>query len=218
MHVSAEERDTAAYQIFNRHFFVKVQNQFLYSEDYLKHKGIISHNPEQARQEMLSKRLTCLTIDEMVCLRNIGAGIEFTEVKDCGIVYDLIVEHLRNWAEIANGIIYDYLPPAEDLYILDEMAAELHPYVVRTKMREINQGGSTRPMGKAFFGRGRPTELLTTDKASRYKNIAPAIINRASAYYGAKEFDSQERNREFESGETIQHISHMDRDYTYTHW
>ena len=218
MLASAEEQNTAAWKIFNRHFFVKVQNQFLYSDNFLRHKGIVSHSPEEAMREMLSMRLTCLTIAELVELRNMGALIEFTEVKDSQIVYDIIVEHLRNWAEIVNNVIYDYVPPAEDLYLLDEMAAELHPFIARTKVRELNQGIDTRRIGRAFLGKSIPKEQFTLEDVNRYKNIAPAIINRASAYYGAKEFDTQERDRESESGKAVQYQQYMERDYTHTHW
>ena len=194
MLASAEEQKTAAWQLFNRHFFIRVQNQFLYTDYFLKHRGIISHNPEEARQEMLSKRLTCMSIAEMVMLRMGGAGIEFNEVRDVTTVYNLIVEHLRDWAEITRLMIYDTIPPAEEFYILDEMASELHPFVVRTKMRELNQGIDHRELGRAFLGTGRVDQAYTLEKANSYKNIAPIIINRASAYYGAQEFRTQNGN------------------------
>ena len=192
MHVSAEEQTTAAWNIFNRHFFVRVQNQFLYTDDFLKHRGIISHTPEEAKREMLSQRLTCLSIAEMVLLRMTGAGIAFTETKDVPAVYDIIVEHLRDWAEITRGMFIDAVPPAEEFYILDEIASELHPYVVRNKMRELNQGTDNRLKGQTFLGLGKIEHLYTLDKASTYKNIAPIIINRARHFYGAQEFSSEE--------------------------
>jgi hypothetical protein len=185
---SAEEQATAAWQLFNRHFFVRVQNQFLYNDNFLRNKGIVSHTPEEAKREMLSKRLTCLSIKEMVILRMEGADIDLTEVKDATIIYDLVVEHLREWAEITRLMIYDTIPPAEEFYILDEIASELHPYVVRTKMRELNAGVDQRNLGQAFLGSGRVDQAFTLQQASSYKNLAPIIINRASAYYGAQEF------------------------------
>lgn len=192
MHVSVEEQSTAAWKIFKRHFFVFVQNQFLYSEAYLLQHGIISTTPEDAMHEMLSKRLTCLSIAEMVELRMMGAPIEFKEVKDVTTVYDIIVEHLRDWAEITRLMIFDVLPPAEEFYILDEIASELHPYVVRTKMRELNKGLDSRELGRTFLGNGKADQAYTLDKASSYKNIAPVIINRARNYYGAQEFGTEE--------------------------
>lgn len=194
MLASAEEQATAAWQIFNRHFFVRVQNQFLYSDNFLRHRGIVSHTPEEARQEMLSKRLTCLSINEMVILRMGGADIEFTKVDDATTVYDIVIEHLREWAEITRLMIYDVIPPAEEFYILDEMASELHPYVVRTKMRELNSGIDSRNLGRAFLGNGRADQALSLQQASNYKNIAPIIINRASAYYGAQELRTENRD------------------------
>ena len=188
MHVSAEEQATAAWIIFNRHFFVRVQNKFLYSDAFLQHKGIISMTPQDAEAEMNSFRLTAMTIAELVTLRMNGALIQFTEVTDSVTVYNLIIQHLNDWAEIARGGIFDTMPPAEELFIIDEMAAELHPYVVRAQMRQLNNGRDTRGLGDAFFGKSAPQVTYTTDKANRYKNIAPLIIDRARTYYGNQEF------------------------------
>ena len=192
MLASADEQATAAWKIFNQHYFVRVQNQFLYTDEFLRNKGIISHTPQEAQAEMLSKRLTCLSIAEMVILRHNGAGIEFTQPEDCSKVYDVITQHLRDWAEIVRLMVYDRLPPAEQFYILDEMAQELHPYVVRRKMRELNAGADTRKLGRSFLGGAKADQLYTTEKAQSYKNIAPIIINRASMYYGAQEFSIEE--------------------------
>ena len=71
MHVSAEEQATAAWIIFNRHFFVRVQNKFLYSDAFLQHKGIISMTPQDAEAEAsdncvlywLSTRLDIQTVN-----------------------------------------------------------------------------------------------------------------------------------------------------------
>lgn len=188
MLASVEEQHSAAWKVFNKHFFVRVENQFLYTDNFLKFKGIISHTPQAAMDEMRSKRLTCLSIAEMVNLRISGAPIEFTEVRDSVTVYDIIVEHLRDWASIVSAGVYDKLPPAEEFFILDEMASELHPYVALGKMKELNSGIDTRNLGQTFFGKNNPDKLYTLDKASSYKNIAPVIINKARAYYGADEF------------------------------
>ena len=144
--------------------------------------------PQDAEAEMNSFRLTAMTIAELVTLRMNGALIQFTEVTDSVTVYNLIIQHLNDWAEIARGGIFDTMPPAEELFIIDEMAAELHPYVVRAQMRQLNNGRDTRGLGDAFFGKNAPQVTYTTDKANRYKNIAPLIINRARTYYGNQEF------------------------------
>lgn len=189
MLASAEEQATSAWQIFNRYFFVQVQNTFLYTEDFLRHKGIVSMSPQEAAAEMHSFRHTAMTIAELVDLRMQGAPVIFTQVDDSVKVYDLIVEHLQDWAKIAQRGIYDRMPPAEELFILDEMAAELHPYVVRHQMRQLNTGRDVRGLGQAFFGGKTQQNTYTLDKANGYKNIAPMIINRARTYYGNQEFN-----------------------------
>lgn len=188
MHVSAEEKETAAYQIFNNYYRAKVQNKFLYSDDFLKHRGIISTTPDEARAEMESMRTTVLTIAEMAKLSYEGAPMELIIPEDASKIYDLIILHLNDWLSIVNRTIYDSLPPSEDLYILDELASKLHPYVARRRMRELNEGRREVKQIHSFIGARRPDELYTLDKAAPYKNIAPAIINRARSYYGAKEF------------------------------
>ena len=80
--------------------------------------------PQDAEAEMNSFRLTAMTIAELVSLRMNGALIQFTEVTDSVTVYNLIIQHLNDWAEIARGGIFDTMPPAEELFIIDEMAAD----------------------------------------------------------------------------------------------
>lgn len=191
MPVSAEEEATAGYQIFHRYFRARTPNKFLYSDAFLQHKGIISVTPQDAQAEMESMRMTVLTIAEIAELRYEGAPIDLVNPGDSEAIYNLIVRHLDDWFMIASCGIYDYLPPSNDLYLLDELAAELHIFVARKQMRELNEGVTSRQMGHSFLGTKRPSEQLTLDKAQAYKNKAPVIINKARHYYGAKEFGSQ---------------------------
>ena len=191
MHVSAEEQSTAAYQIFNSYFPVRVQNKFLYTDNYLSKKGIVSISPMEAVKEMESMRTTVATITELAGYRHEGASIELVNIEDAARIYNLIVRHLNDWYTVVASGFYDRLPPAGDLFILDELASELHVFVARRKMRELNDGLANRQLGKSFLGNNRPQEQYSLDKVQPYKNKAPAIINKAGSYYGTKEFGTQ---------------------------
>lgn len=182
-----DEELTAAHRLFKIHYFIRCQNKFLYTDHFLKNKGIISTTPKEAEAEMNSFRMTAMTIAEIAILRNEGAQINFTEQSDCVKIYDCIVEHMTDWITIIQRGIYDRLPPSEDFYILDQLASELHPYVVRNQLRKANSGISSRNLGEAFFGNVK-SELFKVSDAPAYKSKASYIINLASAYYGAKEF------------------------------
>ena len=56
MAVSAEERQTPAWQIFNRHFTVTTQVKFLHSDAFLKHRGIIAARSSDVIDEMNATR------------------------------------------------------------------------------------------------------------------------------------------------------------------
>ena len=192
MAVSAEEQQTPAWQIFNRHFTVTTQVKFLHSDAFLKHRGIIAARPSDAIDEMNATRQTVLTIAKIVEMRLNGAVIGFVYPNDVKEVYSIIVSHLRDWLVIVQRGFFLYLPPPEDLFILEEIAADLHPTVALMEMKRLNNDSRATQLGQTFLGNKSPNQGLTLDKARTYKHVVPMIIDRGRTYYGINEFGFKE--------------------------
>ena len=186
MRASAEERDTPAWKIFNKPYNVQVQNKFLYSEEHIRTRGVFGATEKETQQHMNEFRDTVLTIERMAELKNIGAAILFPYPAQTVEIYNTITAHFRNWHRIAMSGRYDASPPATDLFVLDEIANDLHLFVMGERLKIYNrQGGNT--YGRAFFGGDDQGRKTLTDMPA-YRSIIPAIINLTGAGYGDQSF------------------------------
>lgn len=180
------EQETPAWKIFNTYISVSVQNMFLYSEDYLRHHGIISSSMSDAKNELKSEREVSLKISEVISLRNEGASVTIFKEKDIINCYEFISNHLKDWYEIISNGRFHSTPPMEDLLAMDSFCREIHPFYARIQMRKLNSGPKSNDVfGTSFFTLGKP-KVYTLSDIPAYVSYIPAIINVLGDTDGAK--------------------------------
>lgn len=179
------ERETAAWKIFNKMFYVAIPNLHLYSEDFIRQVGIHAPDSQMQRDLLNQPRRVSMTLANIINHRENGASVTFLAPSGGKEAFDLITEHLTDWVTIMKGHLNFEKPPLVDLEMMENFAMELYPYIVNRAVQKRNTGTYTlKPrtfMGKTMF---KELTLVDESKANAYKRIVPTIANEFRSRYG----------------------------------
>lgn len=121
-YVKPEDED-ARYRLFTRKFYCRVPNLQTRSVEHIRYFGTpFSGDPRfdlQMSREVVDRYLT---IVQMVEFHNEGINIAVKDYNDTKKIYDIIVEHLKDWERkvIRDGQIHPVV--SKDLIMLDAFA------------------------------------------------------------------------------------------------
>ena len=120
-------KESAVYKLFNYPFKCRVPRYSTYSYKDLEIYGVYSldHNEDNAYERI--DRI--MTIVEISKYSDKGIAIELVNPTDSGIIYEIIMGHLKMWRDYGKYFGHPYEPPLEDLYILDDLAKKLYRVV-----------------------------------------------------------------------------------------
>lgn len=127
---------TAAFQIFNTPFLVKVAAHFLYSKEYMEVMGIpTSGDKLRDRIALEEKRRFYSSVDGMVELHARGAVVELVNPdSDAVTIYRLVRTLLNEW-KMVTEMVGAPEPPLEDLLKLEGFAEGIYPIASRYLMQ-----------------------------------------------------------------------------------
>lgn len=121
---------SVAKELFNRRFWINVEERAFYSDDWIEEVGIMGVNSMEEAEVVLSRyRQVRITIPMLADYLAKDFKLQFIDKKDAPIMFDLINTHLSNWCHITNTLGYvSTIPPIEDFELLDRLAEILFPY------------------------------------------------------------------------------------------
>lgn len=190
---------SSAYQLFHRHFQVRVPNMFCYSIAQLEEFGRPTTGNRQIDDELdKAPRDMLLTPVAMMTYYEEGSPIWFDSRDDVSTIYGLIIDHLNQWNYILNvNLDIDY-PPIEDFIRLDSFAECLYPLTCYTKENPLQLGLRAKLTAFGFkqnysLSRIRRTLNQREEAAmqqpakGRHESCILALVNRIDSLQGYRE-------------------------------
>lgn len=132
------EKNTAAWKLFNCMFSCTVRALDTYSTDYLELRGTVTQqNSLKDRQAASAIIYREMTINTMLELFRSGAKISVLDPADTKKIYDIIAEHLEDWKEYLNTRLNTGDAPLDDLVELDRFATVVYKHAKSHFTKEI---------------------------------------------------------------------------------
>jgi hypothetical protein len=187
-------KNTPAYQLFHRHFAVRIPNLFCYSLAQIEQFGrpttgnkLIDDELDKAPRDMLLTPVAIMTYYEE------GSPVWFESREDVSTMYKLIIEHLNNWNYLLSIHIDLDHPPAEDFVRLDSFAESIFPLTLFTKDKPMQLGLRAKLSGFGIsqnFSTSRLKRLLSAPDEKpnngrlKHESCILALINRIDSLSG----------------------------------
>lgn len=136
--MSVQRKDVSK-ELFNDYYYVYIPFHCSQNIEEFKTRGIAGyHSKEQLANFMNSEVLVRATIPQIAKIIGAGELVRLYDINDATKMYNVIVEHLENWLYIGQKYGGRYLPPINDLLILDELADYLFNHVIFDKREAID--------------------------------------------------------------------------------
>lgn len=132
---------TAGEKIFDRLFSFNIPNKFYDDAKTKAFKHVSLRMDSDNYADYLDQHTEALrTINNAVEMFRLGQIITPTKASDVATIYEIIKEHMNDWAiEMNNPVTTQPMPPESDMYILEAYAEYLFPKVAMG--RAIRDGG-----------------------------------------------------------------------------
>ena len=145
---------STAYQLFHRHFAVRVPNMFCYSIVQIEQIGRHTTGNRQVDDELDKvPRDMLLTPVAIMTYYEEGSPVWFDTRQDVSDMYRLIIEHLNNWNYLLSVHLDVDHPPAEDFIRLDTFAEAIFPLTIFTVERPMQLGLQAKLTGLGIGNR-----------------------------------------------------------------
>lgn len=163
---------SVAYQLFHRHFSVRIPEMFCYSDVQLETLGRpTTGNKEIDDQLMRTIRDMYVTPLGLLTYFEEGSPIWFNTRDDVRTIYELIQEHLNSWYYVACSHIGVEFPPLEDFIRMDSFAEAIFPLTQYTKDKPLQLGLKAKMRGFSTGSlRGLSARITTPQETSDSKN------------------------------------------------
>lgn len=164
-----DEKDRAAWKIFNVMFQCTVRALDTYSTDHLLLRGMVSTGSAASDKHTANAAVYReMTINGMVELFRSGAKVSVVNVADTKKIYDIVSEHLEDWKTYLQTQMNTRDAPFDDLVELDEFASVVYKHALPHFTREVANdflGNSLAAQMKASIYRdfNQPTPGLMPD-------------------------------------------------------
>lgn len=175
---------TTAYQLFHSLFPVKIQNMFLISDKERQHRPGYNHEDPNIAAQTRSETVTVYrTPVAMTLLYDKGIIPYIVDRHDLLKIYELITQHLNDWAsEIRNPVSNLTPPPPLDLLQLESFAQYIYEDAMFEKETLLAQGrvgehdNTIADFLAMFGGRAKVTELrsVVVTEPERLNKLADA--------------------------------------------
>lgn len=131
---------TVAQRLFHERFYCTVPEIFYQTEESMKFYGSIHYNdPAITQGAMHRERRLYIPPAGMVMYLEQGAPLQLENIEDSVTIYNLIIQHLKDWKQLLEGLVGEK-PPIDDLRLFDEFAEILYPLV--RYVAPYNEAGS----------------------------------------------------------------------------
>ncbi len=155
--------------IFNRKYLISVPELFCTGTNVIRETGVLTTGDKRvdAALEGAPRRRYC-SIAGMVAFYEEGAPISLMNPEKSVEIYDLIMQHIRNWRWIIETFPDCDPPPAEDFIVMDEFAKAIHPLALAFGGEHTNDTAFHRKMRTI---RGRFGAFVDKHKYTKRGNV-----------------------------------------------
>lgn len=166
------EQNTPAWRLFHRLYRVGIKEMFFYPpEDVMVFGRPTSGNKRVDMQVMNSLRTVMIPGSTMAEYFSVGADVHFANPKNIVLVYDDIMQHLRQWESVILNNLHGNIDiPLDDLVKLDQFKDALYRASLagpqRTRVVRYRKSNRTFGRGQAMREERFPDEVgqPTTEK------------------------------------------------------
>ncbi len=122
-----KEEHSVVWIIFNRKYLVSVPEMYCTGKEVIREMGTLTTRDKKldAALDMAPRRRYC-TIAGMVSFFEEGAPVSLLDPKKSVEIYNLVLQHIRNWRYIIETYPDCDPPPVDDFILLDEFAKSVH--------------------------------------------------------------------------------------------
>lgn len=173
------EEQTAAYKMFNWRYPVMISGIHLMTPEYASKAALITSGNAKADTDQLRAPVEVqLTIADLAEFLGDGVSFRLVRPEDSKAIYQIIMEHLRNWMTAMTMDPNRQNTAEKDLILLDRLAGEIYKYARHYMSSDPVQGSAQRHFADIARRRGIGRVRLSEEEKERAKQAAAAPMAR----------------------------------------
>lgn len=164
-------------ELFGKPFYIRVPYQASVPLGELKTFGLTGfYEKEEMIRELENPIVVRASIAQMTEIIQDGFQVSLVRPHDAEEMFNLIVQHLKNWKEVTKKFPNNANPPFEDLILLDSVAGLLYPHLPEKEKGDSLKNSNL--LTGAILGLNFLNPLFNKEDTSvkYYESFAPFFI------------------------------------------